>query len=99
MWPNLQFPADLVTLTAEKPLIENFIYCAVLGRAHYEKITGKRVHQFVVPALFLEILTHLFRIHPFCTSWKHQKTVRFSDVFREYRKGALGKNGLIAWGE
>ena len=26
--------------------------------------------------------------------WKHQKTVRFSDVFKGLRKGALGTNGL-----
>ena len=33
-------------------------------------------------------------MHTFPTSWKHQKTLRFSDIFREYRKGALGKNAL-----
>ena len=27
------------------------------------------------------LLTHLFSIHPFSASWKHQKTLRFS-VFR-----------------
>ena len=39
-------------------------------------------------------LTHSFPVHPFSTLWKHQKTLRFSDVFRGYRKGALGTNGL-----
>ena len=39
-------------------------------------------------------LTHSFLMHPFSTSWKYQKTVRFSDVFRWYRKGALVTNGL-----
>ena len=33
-------------------------------------------------------------MHPFSTPWKHQKTVRFSDVFRRQRKGALGTNRL-----
>ena len=33
-------------------------------------------------------------MHPFSNRWKHQKTVRFSDVFCRWRKGALGKNGL-----
>ena len=28
MWPNAQFPADLVTFT-EESFIENFIFCAV----------------------------------------------------------------------
>ena len=34
-------------------------------------------------------------MHPFPTPWK-QKTVWFSDVFRGWRKGALGTNGLIS---
>ena len=41
------------------------------------------------------ILTHLFPMHPFSTPWKHQKTLRFSDVFWGLRKGALETNGLI----
>ena len=28
-------------------------------------------------------LTHYFPMHPFSNPWKHQKTVRFSDVFKE----------------
>ena len=27
-------------------------------------------------------LAHSFPVHPFSTPWKHQKPVRFSDVFR-----------------
>ena len=34
-------------------------------------------------------------MHPFSIPWKHQKAVRFSDVFRGQRKGALRTNGLI----
>ena len=41
-------------------------------------------------------LTHLFPMHPFSTSWKHQKTWRFP-VFRGERKDALGTNWLISW--
>ena len=33
-------------------------------------------------------------MHPFSTPWKNQKTVRFTDVFRGYRKRILGTNGL-----
>ena len=40
------------------------------------------------------LLTHSFPIHSFSTPWKHQKTIRFSDVFRGEKKGALGTNGL-----
>ena len=37
-------------------------------------------------------------MHSFSTTWKDQKTVRFSNVFKGYRKGALGTNGLkIIW--
>ena len=41
------------------------------------------------------LLTHSLPMHPFSTPWKHQKTERFSDVFRGLRKGALGTNGLM----
>ena len=33
----------------------------------------------------------------FSNPWKRQKTLRFFNVFREYRKGALGKNELKEW--
>ena len=34
-------------------------------------------------------------MHDFSTPWKHQITVRFSDIFRGVGKGVLGTNGLI----
>ena len=40
-------------------------------------------------------LTHLFPMDPFSTNSKHQKTLRFPDVFRGWRKGALGMIELI----
>ena len=43
------------------------------------------------------LLTHSFTMHSFSALWKHQKTVRSSDVFWGWRKGALGTNGLIAY--
>ena len=43
---------------------------------------------------FWKLLTHSFPMHPFSTPWKHQKTLRFSDVLRRQRKDALGTNGL-----
>ena len=36
----------------------------------------------------------MFPMHPFSNPWKYQKTLQFSDVFRGYRKGVLGANGL-----
>ena len=33
-------------------------------------------------------------MHPFSTRWKQQKALWFSDVFRGWRKGALGMNWL-----
>ena len=40
-------------------------------------------------------LTHYSPVLLFYTPWKHQKTFRFSDVFRGYIKATLGCNGLI----
>ena len=40
-------------------------------------------------------LTHSFPVHLFSTPGKHHKTLLFLDVFKRYRKGALGRNGLI----
>ena len=40
-------------------------------------------------------LTHYSPVLLFYTPWKHQKTFRFSDVFRGYKKVTLGCNGLI----
>ena len=34
-------------------------------------------------------------MHLFSNPWKHQKILRFSDVFRGQRKGALGTKGLM----
>ena len=42
-------------------------------------------------------LSFLFLMHPFSTTWKHQKTIRLSHVLRRWRKGALGTNGLTEW--
>ena len=39
-------------------------------------------------------LIHSFPVHPFYTLWKHQKTVRFSHVFRGVEKGCIRKE----WG-
>ena len=33
-------------------------------------------------------------MHPFVIPWKHQKTVRFPDVFRGKTKGVFGVFGL-----
>ena len=49
----------------------------------------------MIGTLFLNwLLTHSFPMHLFSTTWKHQKFLRFSDVFRGQRKSALGTNGL-----
>ena len=50
--------------------------------------------QFLKKEKFPKWLTHLFLMHLFSTPWKHQKTLRFSDVFGGYRKDALGTIGL-----
>ena len=44
---------------------------------------------------YREKLTHYCPVLVFYTPWKHQKTFRFSDVFRGYRKATPSCNGLI----
>ena len=52
------------------------------------------IHLLPISPWRLGFLTHSFPMHPFSTPWKNQKTLRFFDVFRGRRKGALGMNGL-----
>ena len=72
---------------------------------HYLQITKKnwikirdKIFLFLIPIFFSSsssrLLTHLSPMHPFSTPWKHQKTSRFFNVFREWRKGSLETNGL-----
>ena len=56
---------------------------------------------FITDIIFVIILLSLsltlsFLIHPFSTPWKHQKSLRFSDVFRSQRMAVLGTNGLTS---
>ena len=44
------------------------------------KVTGCGKHHHTL--VHKETLIHLFPMHPFSSSWKHQKTIRFSDVFK-----------------
>ena len=43
----------------------------------------------IMSTFLCQELTHFFSMHPFSTPLKNQKTVRFSDVFRGKRNGAL----------
>ena len=43
----------------------------------------------ILSTFLCQELTHFFPMHPFSTPLKNQKTVRFSDVFRRKRNGAL----------
>ena len=43
----------------------------------------------------VSILTHYIPVLLIYTPWKHQKTFKFSDVFRGYRKATPDCNGLI----
>ena len=61
----------------------------------------RNVHQSFVHELQLlvwnywsELLIYLFPMNLFSTPWKYQKTLVFSDVFRRWRKSALGTNAL-----
>ena len=49
-------------------------YFPLLKKFWYENFLQRLVEQ--------NQLTHSFPMQPFLTPWKHQKTVRFSDIFR-----------------
>ena len=53
-------------------------------------------HKAVIQVTFLTYIEPMF---PFGTPWKHQKNLRFSDVFRGFQKGAFVQYGLTwkAW--
>ena len=53
-----------------------------------------RVIFFSLKSSSFAVLNPFVHNAPFPYPWKHQKTFRFSDAFRESRKGALGTNGL-----
>ena len=50
----------------------------------------------VVAVTMIPSLTHYSPVLPFYPLWKLQKTFRFSDVFRGYKKATLGCNGLLS---
>ena len=39
-------------------------------------------------------LTHIEPMFPFGTPWKHQKTLRFSDILRRSQKGTKAQHRL-----
>ena len=75
-------------------------FCKVRGFLHSRNpsktsVTCIGLLQKVILEIQLNfLLTHSFPMHPFSKPLKHQKTVKFFDVFRGQRKGALGTNGL-----
>ena len=48
----------------------------------------------VLSCITFRYLTHYSPVLLFYTHWKDQKTSRFSDVFRGYRKATPGRNGF-----
>ena len=75
-------------------LIIEFCYSVKFLIKFHHCFTNKLFNKYesVIPVEAL--LTHSFPMQPLSTSWKHQKTVRFSDVFRGYKKGTFGTNGF-----
>ena len=75
------------------------IFSFECGKSYYF-IRTLNVFVFQLSATIFEILlklTHYSLVLLFYTPWKHQKTrsIRFSDIFRVYRKAATCCNGLI----
>ena len=89
--------------------VVKFVVNIYIHKKNNEKIKGNNVTGHALEITYLErihlkafagqfypypLLIHLFPMHPFSTPWKHQKIARFFDVFRGWRKGVLGTNGL-----
>ena len=80
------------------------LFCKKPVRKHFVKFTGNTSDEFsffniVASCRPKTLLTHLFPIHPFSTPWKHQKNVRFSNVFRGWReeRGCIGNKCVKKW--
>ena len=52
------------------------------------------IYHFWLITLIINILIHSSPMHPFSTPWKHQKTLWYFYIFRGWKKGPLGTNGL-----
>ena len=56
---------------------------------------------FSMKVIFIDVLpsslTHSFPVHPFSTPLKHQKTLRFSGIFRGVEKGFIGNEWVNIW--
>ena len=74
-------------------MIKLSFYLALLLPFH--KLFHNSFHFLNKKPISISFLTHSFPMHPFSTPCKHQKTVRFSDVFKGQRKSALGTNALM----
>ena len=83
-----------------------FLFIAILFSKHCTKMKffnqnffskNDQIYSFLRTwsHLLKKFLTDLLSTHLFHTPWKHQKTVRFSDIFTGERKGTLGTNGLM----
>ena len=61
-----------------------FILFSPLRRIEKQESSFQQVGGLVTRNItyFCFLLTHSFPKHSFCIPWKHQKTLRFSDVFR-----------------
>ena len=70
------------------------LICSAKQFLYDRNIRHERVNSLLFHFRSLEFKPIFFPLHPSSTPWKHQKTVRFSDVFSGQRKDVLGTNGL-----
>ena len=81
---NICFSENLVCFVFLKhPLLES-PFCVITDdinlEPYHEEAGGKDQDTYFIRTY---MLTYLFSVHSFSTPWKHQKTVRLPDVFRE----------------
>ena len=83
-WANFQ-----LSMSFSLPVyLQTYLYEYKQG---FELSSNKPLKIVVVSLLLTQILPGV----AFYTPWKHQKTWRFSDIFRGYRKATPGCNGLM----
>ena len=80
-------------------LLTNFIclFCLISGNNLVTVFKVRPSFKFYRTSFFYQMFNKLNPFvpnEPFLYPWKHQETIRFSNVLRVSRKGALGTNGL-----
>ena len=75
--------SSLYPNVGSKPINIQFMGMYTLRKSCDQVKKYRDNYMAIIGWLKVSLLTHLFLKHPFSTPWKHQKTLRFFNVFRE----------------